>query len=172
MAKKTDQQKSLRHLSRSELIEIIYRQQLLLDDLQQRLADSKEKCGELNEQIRNFETNRSLSAHTERLDADIQNMAKQLDVLNDIIRRSYSAAPGPVQTPSRPSAATSAPLPPMPPPPSGSSRKNAGPIAPPIPRRQGRSSAQSPSEPPADQPTAPTIAQQLKGQPFRAEADK
>ena len=168
MAKKTDQQKGLRYLSRSELIEIIYRQQLLLDDLQQRLADSKEKCGELTEQIRNFEANRSLSAHTERLDADIQSMAKQLDVLNDIIRRNYASGNVPAsQSPVPVSrSAASAPPPPVPPPPAAGGRHGAGPMAPPIPRRHGR------SQPAANEQTpAPTIAQQLKGQPFRADAD-
>ena len=168
MAKKTNQQKGLRYLSRSELIEIIYRQQLLLDDLQQRLADSKEKCGELTEQIRNFEANRSLSAHTERLDADIQSMAKQLDVLNDIIRRNYASGNVPAsQSPAPVSrSVASAPPPPVPPPPAAGGRHGAGPMAPPIPRRHGR------SQPAANEQTpAPTIAQQLKGQPFRADAD-
>lgn len=175
MAKKNDQQKGLRYLSRSELIEIIYRQQLLLDDLQQRLADSKEKCGELTEQIRSFEANRSLSAHTQRLDADIQNMTKQLDVLNDIIRRNYASGAAPAAQASAPVSrgAASAPPPPVPPPPSAGSRHGAGPMVPPIPRRQGRSTnAQAAAPASGEQTPAPTIAQQLKGQPFRADADK
>lgn len=174
MSKKADQQKGLRYLSRSELIEIIYRQQLLLDDLQQRLADSKEKCGELTEQIRNFEANRSLSAHTERLDADIQSMAKQLNMLNEIIRRNYSS--GSASVPQSPVSvshgAATAPPPPVPPPPAAGGRHGAGPMVPPLPRRQGRSAAKAAASSSNEQTPAPTIAQQLKGQPFRADADK
>ena len=173
MAKKTDQQKGLRHLSRSELIEIIYRQQLLLEDLQQRLSDSKEKVGQLGEQIRNFEANRSLSARTEQLGTDIQNMSRQLDHLNEIIRRSYN----PAAAPAAPVAPTEnkAFMPPVPPPPvppmarpasgQGPVHRRANRIVPPVPVPQ--SSPENPESSPAEEPAAPTIAQQLKGQPFR-----
>lgn len=168
MAKQTDQQKGLRHLSRSELIEIIYRQQLMLEDLQQRLADSKEKCGELTEQIRNFESNRSLSARTEQLDADIQSMGRQLDALNEMIRRGYS--PG-SQTPQQSAVpgrtAASAPVPP-PPPPASAGRMPAAPMVPPVPRRTNRPAAVQPKESSGDEASAPTIADKLRGQPFRA----
>lgn len=169
MAKQTEQQKGLRHLSRSELIEIIYRQQLLVEDLQQRLSDSKEKVGQLSEQIRNFEANRSLSARTEQLGADIQNMSRQLDHLNEIIRRNYNPASSPVSTENK------AFMPPVPPPPAPPMARPASGSAP-VPRRANRivppvpvskDTPENPELSPAEEPAAPTIAQQLKGQPFR-----
>lgn len=169
MAKQTDQQKGLRHLSRSELIEIIYRQQLLLEDLQQRLSDSKEKVGQLSEQIRNFEANRSLSARTEQLGVDIQNMSRQLDHLNEIIRRNYTPGSSPAPTENK---AFMPPVPPPPVPPMARTASGNAPahrrvnrIVPPVPVQQ--KDPESPASSPAEDAAAPTIAQQLKGQPFR-----
>ncbi|MBP3540567.1 MAG: hypothetical protein J6K72_01945 [Clostridia bacterium] len=169
MAKQADQQKGLRHLSRSELIEIIYRQQILLEDLQQRLSDSKEKEGQLSEQIRNFEANRSLSARTEQLGADIQNMSRQLDHLNEIIRRNYSTGSAPASTENK------AFMPPIPPPPAppksrpapanAPAHRRVNRFVPPVPVQE--IAPEPPTSPLAEDTASPTIAQQLKGQPFR-----
>lgn len=182
MAKQNDHQKGLRYLSRSELIEIIYRQQLLVEDLQQRLSDSKEKIGELSEQIRTFESNRSLSARTEQLGENIQIMAKQLDALNDIIRRNYPARSGvdPAAAPAD-KPVMSAPRKPLPnksvhpvPPPAVSVPpvRRAKRIIPPLPvppAEPAVSSATSNRRFESEKPVAPapTIAQQLKGKPVR-----
>lgn len=168
MAKHKDQQKELRHLSRAELIEIIYRQQLIVEDLQQRLADSKEKCGELTEQLRNVETSRSLSVRTEKLDADIQNMSRQLSALQDFIRSgaangsSSSAQKSAFAAPRVPAPAVHPSLP-------ENEQGPASPLTPPVPRRSTRPPVpEVPHNPGKQEQPAPTIASQLKGQPFRA----
>lgn len=182
MAKQTDQQKELRHLSRSELIEIIYRQQLLLEDLQQRLSDSKETVGQLGEQIRNFEANRSLSSRTDQLAADIKDMSRQLEQLSNELRQTKPAGasassaeskpirpavpPPPVPMPRRSVPGASVPLPPIPAP-----KRNAPGTS--IPRRANRITPPVSVQPPdvekasETEAVAPTIAQQLKGMPFR-----